>query len=90
MDNQNELILRKIPVDKLIDLLIEMYNKGVDYIDIYGVPDKDQDKIGISYIEDYMTKGDDEINVIHKGDDEVLEDLLKKSKLSEEDLNDLI
>lgn len=90
MYNQNQVILKKIPVDKLIDLLIKMYNKGVDYVDISGVLGKEQDKIAITFTKDYITKDCCEAKTTHKEDGEVLEDILKNSKLSEEDLNDLI
>lgn len=90
MDNKGQVILRKIPIDKLIDLLVEMYNKGVDYIDISGVPGEDQDKMAISFTEDYMSKDDEgEAKKIIKNDTDIA-DLLENRKLSEEDLNDLI
>lgn len=88
MDNEGEVILRKIPVDKLIDLLIEMYNHGVDYIDISGNQEEDQDNMVISFTKDYMTeegqkhfKEDDSIDIAER---------LMNGKLSEEDLNDLM
>lgn len=90
MDNKGQVILRKIPVDKLIDLLVEMYNKGVDYIDISGVPGEEQDKMAISFTEEYMTKEGGEAKMIDKGDNIDIADTLLNSKLSEEDLNDLI
>ncbi len=91
MDNKGQVILKKIPVDKLIDLLVEMYNKGVDYIDISGVPGEEQDKMAISFTEEYMTKEGGETKKIDKGDDHIdIADTLLDGKLSEEDLNDLI
>jgi hypothetical protein len=88
MDNKGQVILRKIPIDRLIDLLVEMYNKGVDYIDISGVPGEDQDRMAISFTEDYMTKEGDDAK---KVDDPIdIGDILLDDKLSEEDLNDLI
>ena len=88
--NKGQVILKKIPVDKLIDLLVEMYNKGVDYIDISGVPGEEQDKMAISFTEDYMSQEDGEAKKIDKGDSIDIADMLLDSKLSEEDLNDLI
>lgn len=90
MDNKGHVILRKIPVDKLIDLLVEMYNKGVDYIDISGIPGEEQDKMAISFTEDYMTKEGGEAKKIDKGEPIDIADILLNGKLSEEDLNDLI
>lgn len=89
MDNKGQVILRKIPIDRLIDLLVEMYNKGVDYIDISGVPGEEQDKMAISFTEEYMTKEGGEAKQIIKDEFDIA-DVLANRKLSEEDLNDLI
>ncbi len=90
MDNKGQVILRKIPIDRLIDLLVEMYNKGVDYIDISGVPGEEQDKMAISFTEEYMTKEEgEEAKQIIKDEFDIA-DILANRKLSEEDLNDLI
>lgn len=86
MDNE-EIRLKKIPVDKLIDLLVELYNRGVDYIDISGVPDEEQDKIAISFSKDYMT---DEGKKNFEDAPIDLSDEFFNTKLSDEDLNDLI
>lgn len=87
MDNEGHVILRKIPIDRLIDLLVEMYNKGVDYIDISGIPGEEQDRMAISFTEDYMSKeGKDNIESVSVN----IADILANGKLSEEDLNDLI
>ena len=40
MENR-EVRIEKIPLDKLIDTLVDLYNQGVDYIDISGVPGKE-------------------------------------------------
>lgn len=90
MDKKGEVILRKIPIDKLIDLLVEMYNKGVDYIDISGVPGEEQDRMAISFTEEYMTKEGGEAKKIDKGEPVNIADIIQNGKLSEEDLNDLI
>ncbi len=48
MEN-NPVQIRKIHLDGFIEILVELYNKGVDYIDITGVPDGDQDRMAISF-----------------------------------------
>lgn len=52
----NNVKIRKIHLDTLLKVLVEMYDKGVDYIDIVGEIKDVQDTIGISFCEDYMNK----------------------------------
>lgn len=87
MENKPVVTLKKVPIDKLIDLLIELYNKGVDYIDISGIPDEEQDRMAISFSKDYMT---DEGKKNFENAPEDLTDEFFNRKLSEDDLNDLI
>lgn len=81
--------IRKIHLDTLIQVLIEMYDKGVDYIDIIGEINELQDSIGISFSKEYMNKNMkenfDEIDSKHvkKGDIDV-------SFSDDNDLNQLI
>lgn len=87
--NNHNILLRKIPVDKLIDVLIEMYNYGVDYIDIGGVPGEEQDKVAISFTRDYMSDtGKDKLNDMI--DDLEIDDEFFKTKLTDDDLDELI
>lgn len=53
---KKEVKLRKIPLKIFIDNLINLYNGGVDFIDLVGKPDEVQDIIGIMYSEEYMAK----------------------------------
>ncbi len=70
---------QKIPLKELLETLQTVYNQGADYIDISGIPDEQQDVIGIHVLEEYLS--DD----LEDEDDE--ED---DGTLSEEDLNKLI
>lgn len=77
--------LRKIPLSVLIQALMDVYNTGVDYIDLIGKPDEEQDTIGIAFCEEYMSKEEGE-------EEETFDDLkeeIKNIKLSDEDLNQL-
>ena len=85
--SKRPIVLKKLPLDKLIDVLVELYNKGVDYIDITGVPDEEQDKVAISFSKDYMTE-EGKKNFEDAPVD--LTDEFFDTKLSDEDLNDLI
>ena len=51
-----EVKIEKIPLDKLIDTLVELYNKGIDYVDIAGVPGKEFDRLAIGFNKEYMTE----------------------------------
>ena len=80
-----EVRLRKIPLSVLIQALMDVYNTGVDYIDLIGKPDEEQDTIGIAFCEEYMSEEEGE-------EEETFDDLkeeIKNIKLSDEDLNQL-
>ena len=55
---KKEVRLRKIPLQTFLDTLIEIYNSGVDYIDIVGAPDEIQDTIGIMFSDEYLSKAE--------------------------------
>lgn len=55
MEN-NEITIKKIPLKSLISLLVGLYNKGIDFVDIVGNPEQDQDKMAITFTEDYMSE----------------------------------
>ena len=87
--SKDNLLLRKIPLDKLIEVLVEMYNHGVDYIDIGGVPGEEEDKVAISFTKDYMSEeGKGNLKDIEK--DIKLDESFFKDKLTDEDLDQLI
>lgn len=68
-----KVTLRKIPLQVLIDTLVEIYEKGADYVDIVGVPDDTQDEIGLIVREEYYTASDDPSELT---DDHDLNDLI--------------
>lgn len=79
---KEELRLKKIPLAIFLEALTDIYNRGVDYVDIIGIPGEEQDSIGIAIKEEYFS---------HLNEDEDEEDTLPPSKdLSDEDLNQLI
>ena len=84
MENR-EVKIEKIPLDKLIDTLVDLYNKGIDYIDVVGVPGKEFDRMGIAFTRDYMT---DQGKENFEGLDLDLE--IKTTNLTDDDLNELI
>jgi len=87
---KNELKIEKIPVQEMIDLLIALYNKGVDYIDIVGIKGTLQDQMAIAFTKEYMTEeamiNFDEMEI----DEDIADEIDLNQKLSDEDLNKLI
>ena len=79
--------LRKIHLDTLMKVLVELYDKGVDYIDVIGTTDKVQDSIGISFCSEYMNE-DMRENFDKISSIEI--DVENKPLSDEDDLNQLI
>lgn len=84
MEN-NKVTLKKIPLEVFIDALENLYNMGVDFIDITGTSDKVQDTIGLSFTEDYLTQ-DSPLREMKDGEDVNMD---SEISLSDEDFNDL-
>lgn len=82
----NKVRLRKIPLSILIQALMDIYNTGVDYIDLIGKNNEEQDTIGIAFCEEYMSREEGEDN--EETFDELKEEI-KNIKLSDDDLNQL-
>ena len=91
--DKNQVRLKKIPIAVFLKALMDIYESGVDYVDIIGVPGEEQDTIGIAFSDDYMSKAeseDDDINNENDSNIEQLEEEIKNIKLSDEDLNQLL
>lgn len=73
---ENRIILRKIPIEMVIELLDSLYEQGYDYFDIAGSEGDEQDIIQIFIKPEYFS--------------EELEEEDVPRKLSDEDLNQLI
>lgn len=85
MENR-EVKIQKIPLDRLIETLVNLYNQGIDYIDITGVAGIDQDKMAIVFTTDYMT----EEGKKNFGEDYEVDLEIGPSKLTDDDINQLI
>jgi len=75
MENNNELRLNKIPLEPFLEALTDIFNRGVDFVDIVGKPGENQDSIGIIIKEEYFSTSE-------KDEEE--------ENLSDEDINQLI
>lgn len=77
MKTPKELRIKKVHLDSFIQLLVDLYDKGIDYVDIIGVMDDTQDMVGLSFCREYMSEGkrDDfdnvPINITKKVNDEI-------------------
>ena len=99
MEN-NKIIIHKIPLSLLLPLLRNLYDQGVDYVDIMGKNEDDEDHLGISVNQSYLEEDLENIKFpkiefeIERGEEEEEEqeeeELPFPHPLNEEDLNDLI
>ena len=89
----NRPIIKKIPLNELIDILSDLYNRGVDYIDILAPEEpSEDDRMTIKFTKEYMSP-DAELEEGEELDDDeedVLDITIVPEKLSDEDLNQLI
>ena len=81
-----EFTLRKIDLDTLLNVLVGLYNSGVDYVDISGVNQEDQDIITVSVRDDYFQESLDDYEQYEQEEPTIN----TNKKLSDEDLNQLI
>jgi hypothetical protein len=82
--NENEFKIRKIYLSTFIDVLVDLYDRGVDYIDLLASLQDDQDVVGISFCKEYMNKE-------FKEDFDKIPEMMNVNKnLSEDDLNQLL
>ena len=89
----NRPIIKKIPLNELIDILSDLYNRGVDYIDILA-PDEpsEDDRMTIKFTKEYMSPDAEleEGEELDDNEEDVLDISIIPEKLSDEDLNQLI
>ena len=82
------LRIRRVEVNAFVDILVDLYNKGVNYVEIIGILDDVQDAVAISFSKEYMAdnmqSNFDEIGTKEIETDEI------NIKLSDDDLNQLI
>lgn len=77
----DEIVIHKISLDAFISVLVELYNKGVDYIDLSAERGERQDKMNIIVTSDYMSSD---------ATKEEIEPIEISTKLTDEDLNQLL
>jgi hypothetical protein len=75
-------IIKKVPLDEIIDVFMDLYNKGVDFIDI--IASETDNRISVIFSEEYINE--EAIDNFELKDLEI--DI--ETKLSDEDFNQLI
>ena len=58
MEERKQIKLHRIPLKDFLDILESFYEVGADYVDIIGVPDEEQDSIGVAVKPEYFNKED--------------------------------
>jgi len=55
MEENGKFVIRKVPIEKFMDILSELYNRGLDYIDIHYTKESDiEDNVILGYFKEYM------------------------------------
>lgn len=96
-----KLTIQKVPLSALIEILENLYNDGVEYIDISGELNGEKDIIKITVKEEYMTLDENHNDSEHKfeeiydDDDDEQENILDKpikavKKLTDKDITNLL
>jgi hypothetical protein len=80
-------VIKKVPVKELITVLVDLFEKGVDFIDIKGDANDIINKLSITVEPEYINSGEEDF--IDEDEDFEVEDF-PSVILSENDLNDLV
>ena len=86
-----KVLIKKISLNEIIDVFVDLYNKGVDYVDLVNT-DEEEGKLSVIFTKEYMCKEmqeSDDFELIQKSIEEI-DYNEEDSKFSEEDIDDLI
>lgn len=83
-------VLRKVDINELMDTMMELWTRGVDYIDIMIKPE--ENTISLLFTEEYLSDEAKEAlaDVEYDEDDDTEEYVEIKGGLTDEDLNQLM
>jgi hypothetical protein len=85
--------ITKVNLSSFIDLLLNIYKKGVDYVDILHLVDKaGNDIVGLNFSEEYMYKKRDKDQFNNPEGEEILPQSMfpNRNKINKDDINKLI
>ena len=84
-------VLKKVDINELMDTMMELWTRGVDFVDIVIKPD--ENSIALMFTEEYLSEeAKDKLLEMEEDDEDNFHDeyVEVKSKLTDEDLNQLI
>jgi hypothetical protein len=82
-------VIKKVPLDEIIDVFMDLYNKGVDFIDI--VASEKDNRISVIFTEEYVNQEAIDNFELDDDDDEIKSGEINiTTKLTDEDFNQLI
>jgi len=76
-------IIKKVPLDEIIDVFMDLYNKGVDFIDI--IASEKDNRISVIFTEEYINQ-----EAIDNFELDNTTEINIDTKLTDEDFNQLI
>lgn len=86
-----KILIKKVSLDEIIDVFVDLYNKGVDYVDLVN---SDEDgKLSVIFSKEYMCKEMQDSDEFQRMHDSIASDIdfnEEDSKFSEDDIDDLI
>ena len=50
-----KVLIKKISLNEIIDVFVDLYNKGVDYVDLVNT-DEEEGKLSVIFTKEYMCK----------------------------------
>jgi hypothetical protein len=83
-------VLKKVDINELMDTMMELWTRGVDFVDIVIKPD--ENSIALMFTEEYLSdEAKEKLLEMEEEEDDFLDECVEvKSKLNDEDLNQLI
>lgn len=86
-----KVLIKKVSLDEIIDVFVDLYNKGVDYVDLINTDE--EGKLSVIFTKEYMCKEMQDSEEFQRMHDSIISDIEfneEDSKFSEDDINDLI
>lgn len=88
----NEIRIRRISIEALLEILDDLYQHGVEYVDFVAEVGEDQDKLDLYFNRTHMhpdhVENYDNIEIVNE--DEEDENPIQVKKLTDDDLNQII
>lgn len=82
---KEDQLLKKVNLSELMDVMMDLWTRGVDYVDISILPG--EHKIALFFTEEYLSK---EAKDMIEEEEDIPEYREVKGKLTDEDLNQLL